>query len=566
MKMRKLCLVLLIEAMLSANLAFAGVEWRTEMNSFGSGSYKLRDSLEGINLAADVTENVRAISVFSDPDWDKMHNFTGNLLFKNGRRNGFAGRGKYILNLPILNQEKNGLWLETALAGGFLEEALLQNGQKRFQRDQFLYGGGEYLKFRLENSAHSFTIKIGGEKAMSQLIDDYGKKTFWDNSSFLIQNKVRSKFSDWLSLRFDGDARRTKYNPEIYFFTEKRTEEVSLRSELVIAPLERLEINPLFNYKKVNIERDGRVDLEKREMGGTVILKEPADFKANIFLKGVYAPWLHKNGEERLISGGIVSKNFSLELYQKITKNRFSTFTLEDRVTGLEVSWKFGNQKDKNLRDLDSYAYAKDRKYEFYRDSGIKDDSRLTLKEQAERLRTLRKRNEWSGHNLSLKSAPDDGWGFRNANEVYKERGGDCDEQSCHNSFMDTLNGYKSFELNYYDYDLWEGHGVQLVQDPTNGQWFLDEYGAIYKIKVDPNAPIEKVALEGLKQNHTFLALQILRNGKDMYYQVYDCSSPFKYDSISKFISLSGVAPNYGRPQVEYGSELFTGRNFLLGD
>ena len=215
---------------------------------------------------------------------------------------------------------------------------------------------------------------------------------------------------------------------------------------------------------------------------------------------------------------------------------------------------------------MDSYAYAKDRKYGFYRDSGTKDDSRLTLKEQAERLGTLRKRNEWSGQNLSWKSAPDDGWGFRNANEAYKERGGDCNEQSCLNSFMDTLNGYKSFELDYYDYKSWEGHGVQLVQAPTNGQWFLDEYGVIYKIKVDPKAPLEKVALEGLKQNSNFLTLQISRNGKDMYYEVYDCSNPLKYDSISKFISLSGVAPNYGRPQIEYGSELFTGRNFLLGD
>ena len=93
----------------------------------------------------------------------------------------------------------------------------------------------------------------------------------------------------------------------------------------------------------------------------------------------------------------------------------------------------FGGPDTYKIKSIDDYGVVLKDKYQFYTDSGNRDNKSLSRVQQSERLNTIRKVVEWSGNNL-FTLMPAVG-GFRDADEVYKLRGGDCDEQSLHSRF-----------------------------------------------------------------------------------------------------------------------------------
>lgn len=551
------------------------IKWDTNLDSTGYGSVAILDDSGSPSFVydLDITEHAKALTVSKYSSWNSLDSH-GSLSFlskEEGVKKAFTLKTSYTFNNLLMVRSRKRFWLETSFAGAMVSGSYIQpwTGMSRFQFMQFPYGIFENLKFQWETRKSSFTLQAGGNGVMSLQSDDYGAWNTWDNYGMAIQSYYHSEFRDWLALNLGGDFSKTRYNEDKYFFTEDWTRELVWKSALVISPLARLDIIPQFNYKEVNVERDGRSDLARLEIGAALWLKH-LDIKfstASFFVKGVYAPWQHKEGSERLLAVGLVSKEVNIEAYQKSLHNQFSNFAIDDTVIGLNVSWKFGSKDEQALRNLDDYSYTPQREYQFYQNSGVKDNASLTLEQHGERLGTLRMRNEWSGANLKYKTADD--YYFKDAYEVYMGRLGDCDEQSCHNIYLDTRNRYRAYNLGIYDWDQWKAHAVEIVQDPTNGQWFLDEYGMIFKTKVNPNASLAVVAKEALRQNANFTALPITRHGANMAYEIADCSVIGNYPFGDYWWiagSLEGLEPQAGRPQTEYGYELFTRRNFLFGD
>ena len=280
----------------------------------------------------------------------------------------------------------------------------------------------------------------------------------------------------------------------------------------------------------------------------------------NVYAKGSYAPWRHKSGQETLMALGVSFPKLGMEFFQRSIRDNYSSFSLSEKIIGGQFSWKFGAPAGQKLSEMEDYGYAAKRRYQFYRDSGVEDNTGLSRVQQAERLGTLRKRVEWSGSNLTWKSEPSQGY---QQELVYRLRKGDCDAQSCLNNTMDTLNGYRSQTMGWWDFSKsWIGHAVGLTQDPTNGQWFLDEYGQVFRVDVDPKADLQTVMREALKQTHRFTVVPI-SSVKDTWIVPIECSQPGTSNWDSWF-NLGEFPRSQGRPKIEYGYELFLGRNFLF--
>lgn len=539
---------------------------KTDISPWNYGSVSVFD--ESVEINIDVTESVRAIAV-------SANNFFGGVALRNdGRRDGALLRAGYRLALPLAENNLLAVGNENILALGLLSANYLEQGgsNSRFVHAQYLFGFGEYLKIRANVPFLRAMVKAGAEGTAAVLKDDYGSaKPETDNYGFGVSGFAQSKFSRWADFRLEMESRRKKYNPERYFFTEHWTTDFSAKSALVVS-LPGLDLIPFLNYRKVDIERDSRPDLERWEAGGEFVMKDIAGRGLDVSIKGAYAPWRHRKGRESLVSASLNSREWGAELYQKDIREEFSSFARKESFTGLRVSWKFGlaggdlqeGQEGlegiEGLEEMDDYAGIFQRKYEFYRENGREDDSGLSLKQQAERLRTIRQRNEWSGANLRYQLAK--GWSFREADEVYVKRSGDCDEQACLTSYMDKLNSHHSPLLAWWVYGGAFGHAVQLVQDRTNGQWFLDEYGILYKIKgVEPNASLEQIGLEALKQTHGFTALPI-SNGSGLFYSTIDCE-PGSYEYLT-WTSLINFQAEKQRPNIERGYELFIGQDMLF--
>ena len=276
----------------------------------------------------------------------------------------------------------------------------------------------------------------------------------------------------------------------------------------------------------------------------------------------MYAPWRHKRGGENLIALGLNSEKYGTEIYRRSIEDIYSSFILKETLAGFQFVWNFGGPDGHKIKSIDDYGVVLKDKYQFYTDSGNRDNKSLSRVQQSERLNTIRKVVEWSGNNLKYIDAGNGG--FRDADEVYKLRGGDCDEQSCTAVSMDRLNGYKSYDLNYYDFNRGAiGHGVELVQDKTNGQWFLTEYGIPFKVNVAQDAGLETVASEAVIQNYRNLALEI-PDPSNVYYKVIDCSNPGTYRNVINFTRIEMLPKMNSRPQIEYGFELFSKRNLLF--
>src|SRR3989344_2653255 len=530
--------------------------WQGELGFPNYGVFSVYQPSVDADIEIDVSPSVKAFNFEQRPKEDRIHNFSAGFLYKdNGRLQATAWKGRYILQVPLVKD----LLKNEALAALAMMNAnyFSQDRFPRFKHWQFLYGISEYVSLGLGAPEFYFRFKAGGEAVTATISDQYGSISDWDNYGFGIKSEMRIPLYGDSYFRAETDWLNKKYNLEKYFFTERWTKEFLWKSELLIIPVEQFALIPSFNYKEADIEKDGRSDLERYELGGELILGNILP-DASIIFKGVNSYWRHKKGVENLVAFGVYSEALSLEIYRKDTSDNYSAFTLEERLAGIKIGWKFGGKHQ--LKELDDYGYFPQRKYEFYRESGLHDDSKLSLSQQAEYLRTLRRRNEWSGNNLDYKRSSSI-YSFRNVEEAYAGRGGDCDEQACLNSRLDELNGHKSVLFSWWADNKPAGHTAQLVKN--DGQWYLDEYGMIYKINgATADTDLKTLMLEALKQNNRFIALPI-DNGQGGDYESANCSQSGGYQTINSY-RFSNFQSDKHRPNIEYGSELFTGRNFLF--
>lgn len=555
-----------LSAMLLVSCCYAGEKsWQMAPLSgvFGSFLLDMPDGNGKATLGIDVSEAVKSFNLLLQSAGSNNKVAFGLLSKEDGYRRTFALRGKYSFRFNMLERGNVAFVNEGDLVLGVLDGAyLIRTGGDRFKFAQMIFGLRDEFVARVSVGNSQFGARIGADVSAARLSDSYGSETAWDSFSARYGVFAESQLAENVSFRVNADGWRKKYNPNKYFFVEKWASEARISAETSFSLSDRVDLIPLFGYRRFDLERDRRTDLERLEYGGRLVYKTNSRADTKLFFNGIYAPWQHKSGSENLISAGVESKGLSAEVFRRQIKDSYSTFEIKERIIGARLAWKFGGVGQKNM---DSYGKTVKEKYDFYRDSGIDDNTSLTLKQQAERLRTIRKRNEWSGNNLVYKTATDYGWGFRYADEAYSGRAGDCDEQSCLNVTMDALNGYKGYTAAWWDFKSWMGHGAAIVQDPTNGQWFFDEYGTIYKVKVSPNASLAEAAKAAIRQNHMYSALPI-SDSADVYYAVIDCSDGKNYEWLTRLLPLGPLDSVERRPNVERGMELFIGRNFLFND
>ena len=547
--MKKLMMVLLV-LICFVRESQAETEYRSEIGFFKTGSFVVRHTTNvAVGANVDIGNGVMAGGV-NIGSLNNTHRFSFGFLKKDAYQGGSALRLKYALNWNFLETSFGKFNSETDVAAGYLagEYQLYNENQTGF--DQYLYGARQYFGINLSNGDYKFQVKAGGEMVQANLSDEYGSDSKWDNYGYGIRSAAQMKIAGGIVWRTGTEVLRKRYNPERYFFTENWTTDIGLHSEVIFPAHNRVDIVPLFGYRKMNVERDNKTDLERPEFGGTVVFKGVFKSGYNAFAKGIYAPWHHKAGNETLVSFGLESGKMQAELYHKRITDKYTSFSYRESQTGTQFAWKFGGN---SMKGMDDYGEMKE-KYKFYRTEGFEDDRGLTESQQVERLGNIRKRNEWSGENLKYLWAT----GFREPDEVYRLRGGDCDEQALFHVGMDQRNGYKAYLLDYWDSG---GHGVELVQDKTNGQWFLNEYGMMYKVNVASNADPKTVALAALRQNHHNLALNII-DPKNSSLRVYDS----EYNAVTPYIMINSVPARSDRPQVEYGYELFTRQGWLFAD
>ena len=532
--------------------------------------YTISISSNSFRASAEISPSLKSLNLFFQPN-DEMQSVVFGVLEKNdGRKRAFTLRSKYLFELPLVDETNRSLLSESSVGTGVLSgEYVGQNNESRFKFLQSLFGLREYLTAELDYDYVKLKSSVGGEGSGSTLMDDYGSATDWDNFGFGMENVVASKLSDHILVRVENDLKRRKYNPERYFFVEKWVTDLGFRSAIVISPQKSVHLIPSFNYRKIDIERKPGQgpDLERPEFGMAMEVNNVYKPGISLSAKWLYGPWRHKKGSDSVMSLGLrSSKGWSLEVYQRNTKDIYSSFVIDEKISGANLSWRFNVPGKHKLKEIESYGSVFKRKDGFYTDNGIKDNKSLTRTQQAERLGTLRKVSDWNGKNVQWAEA-NPWWSFRDADKVYAGRKGDCDEQSCATNAMNSRNGYRAYTLDWWAFaGTLSGHAVELVQDPTNGQWFMSEYGMVYKVKVDPKADLATAGKAALQQNHQFTSLP-LKNYTNPYYGNYysivDCSQPGTYNFLT-FDEVGAVPQDKHRPQIEYGFELFSKKDALF--
>lgn len=512
------------------------------------------------NWQAEFTKDSKSDSEFMAADCginENIHNIAFSFADNKSRhRHSTAVRGKYSAVIPI-----GKFFSESALAGGILDYT-----QKDFLDfpSIFLFGAGQHAGINLENSKARFSARAGGYVSGQTLSDNFGRLTQKNNDiidiscsfDYLFPKKIfdengikildNSKSN--AAIHAEAFAERKRYNPGLYFFTEKNATDLGIKIEAIQKTnSNKMEFGPFFCYRRTNIERDGRTDRDSREFGIYAALND-IGLGFNPFARGsVYMFRPTGSNEIRFSIGAdcnIKGRNYSFEAVGKNLEEVVSGH--KEFAGGIKMTATFGKHQRKSELN------------EFYTDSGKKDDDKLTLNEQAMRLGSIRKRNEWTGNNLAYASA-DSSNPFHEEQEVYSHRKGDCDEQANLNRVIDNFNNNKAEVLLWFDgFDGFNGHGAELVQDKTNGQWFLSEYGNIFKVNAGKNADIYEAGEQALKQNHAYTSLEI-KNPEGTVFLFQDSSGYFSSGRGT------GPLPKMQRPQIEYGHETLIGiRDFLF--
>ncbi len=547
-------------------LAFAEYGWQVDGGSPKRGSFSMNE--DGVKLDSDVSENIQVVNVSFQTNENRKLLFT--FISKNvAPRRATGIRAAYQHDLQMFSVGLLNVSDELRVGVGALFLQYLMPSGNSFTGSEFTqlaFGAGNYLKGSWEGDRLKANIRVGGDGTGSRMGDDFGNLTEWDSYRVGAKTSAELRLFEGALARGNADLMRVKYNQERYFFVQKWTEEYSGRIDLQLSVSRSLDIIPSVEYRRLDVERDNRIDLERPAYGLAVVRKNFLNPDTSVFLKGVYAPWNHKRGMDTLIATGLQSSSVGVEVYQRRIVDAYSTFTIKDNITGLRFSWKFGNANDSARKGLDQYQSAEDKHSFYQRSDSVGDEKSLTRIQQAERLGNLRRRIDWSGQSLTWKQAPYNGWGFRFQDEAYTGRAGDCDEQSCLNNSMDARNGYKAYTLAWWDFSQgYVGHGVELVQDPTNKQWFFIEYGVAYKVKTDPNGTMEQVMRDALAQNNRFSALPIRYPSSTMF-NLRDCQTQGYYVEASPYYWLGTMNASPARPSLERGIDLFTKRGFLFDD
>lgn len=552
----------------NGNLAIAqDTSWRAEggMPKHGSLEIKGQENFGEVRAEADYSPSVNALNFFIKIDEANKLSF-GYLGKKELIRQGTGIKLRYEFDLPLVSGSSWNVSSEAKVALGYIDAKYVFRNRSGLNPgnsiSHMLLGVSNHLKGEWQVNQAKSVLRVGGYTTGSNMHDDWGDIAAWDNHRVGISGTFEIPIHE-VKFRAEFSAHQVKYNPERYFFVEKWTKDYQGRTEFMV-PLDQWQLIPSLEYQKLDIERDRRVDFERKEYGFTVIRKNLLQSKSDGFLKGIYAPWMHKSGRETLVAVGINSSNSSGEIYRREIVDRYSSFVLKENIYGLRLSWKFGDSEKELRKGIKKYGQMVSDKYAFYhRGDSMKDDNSLTFNQQAERIGNVRRRIEWSGNGLEWRQAPTTGVGFRYPDETYAGRAGDCDEQSCMNNRLDRLSGHQSYTAAYWDSGVSSvGHAVTVFQDPTNGQWFLEEYGMTYKINgLSPNATKEEAMRVGLLQNSQFLALRIKNSGSAVF-TPWDCYEP--NSPARTYYSFGAIPTSTSRPSIERGVELFTKRGFLF--
>ncbi len=476
---------------------------------------------------------------------------------KDGLRKSTAVRARLPLHFNILRIGSFGLKNEGSLAVGILGGMSVYKGKTNAEFTQRLYGVRNELVSNFSFRKTKFGLRAGAEVVSADFSDDYEKvKNKWDNYSVRYGANARSQLSKKMSLGVSAEGWRKKYNPEKYFFLEKWTSDDHILAATTFLLNNRFELSPTVGYKRFNLERDNQVDLERVEYGARLVYKTNNRANTRLYLNSLNAHRSNNKGSEILVSVGVQSNGISAEVYQHKTVDRYSNFSIEEKMSGASLAWKFGSK----LKNIEDYRSTKE-KHSFYQRDGIEDVKSLTLKQQAERLRTIRKQGEWD-QNLGYAIIPG---AFRYAQTVYQSRTGDCDEQSCMSATMSKLNGDEAYTVVWLDFGtIAAAHGAKIVKDSSNKQWFFVEYGTTYKINIRPEASIVEAAAAAVKQNHLYTSLP-MGDATDPHFTVINCSDGESYNQMTaSYVALGKLSSVATRPNIEYGAELFIGRDFLF--
>ena len=531
------------------------VEKTSDSTSFVAEGF---DDKDGGKISLDYSDSI-AVAKFSMENLEGKEKIAFSIFNKkDGVRNSLAIKGKLPTDFSIVKSGNFGLKNSGSLSFAILSGSYGTPSEKRYEFEQRLYGIREELVSDFYVKQVKFGLKGGVDVVTADMSDNYGNlKNKWDNYGLRFGAYAKSQFSKNVFFQINADGWRKKYNPEKYFFVERWASETKVLSETTFLVNKNVELIPLLGYRRFNLERDGRVDLEELQYGSRFVYKTNNHADTKLYLNTIRALKLCGRGSETLVAVGTESNGLSVEVYYRQNIDSYSTFAIKDSMSAVSISWKFGGRP----KDLESYKSLSE-KHSFYLSSGSGDVKKLTLKQQAERLGTIRKQSEWE---LNLLYASEPLTGFRHAQEVYDGRAGDCDEQACLNATMETLNGYKTYVISWYDFGkhLPVGHAARIVKDFTNNQWFFVEYGRVFKINVPAGASPENAAVVAVEQNHMFTAL-VLDKPVDARVIVSDCSDGQGRKYINGYIPLKNVSSDTRRPNIEYGSELFVGRDFLF--
>lgn len=456
------------------------------------------------------------------------------------RHNAFMRLG-YSFNWQLANYLAN----ETSLGLGYLDS-------KRSDKNSYLsfgeglIGARNHLRLQIGKNTH---LGFGGTVVESLL----SQETKWDNAEYEAYFRhvlVSTEIEKWL---IDLETSSKIYNPDRYFFVKKR-DLLSFRT------------GPQFSGKFGQITLFGGAETEKFDnKPHKKILLLGSNIRFNISSQnliqlrfGVSGNTINKT-DSKVLSGTWENPKFNFEIYG-LTQD--GEIWQREKNIGAKLTLRIPNSIPKNRPLFSPEEYREPiKKSDFYAEHGFIDDPSLTLEQQANRLHTLRLRNEWSGQNLVYHHicAP-----LRWPIDVYDTRMGDCDDQAFLNSWIDRHNGYQAYLLSYWSTDKNVGHGVEIIQDSKTGRWFLDEYGIIQEILVAPDAPIETVALEALKQGTNFTALPIKNGSKIWYWVDSTVEDPRGYEWITDYIVVENFQSTAGKkPRIETGYELFAGPDAL---
>ncbi|MDD2658032.1 MAG: hypothetical protein PHD04_05330 [Candidatus Pacebacteria bacterium] len=546
MKTLRVFLVVVLSSVAGVSLA---TDWESVEGGV-TGSY-LSASLETLPLDISV-KNGEGRSLIEGV-LNKDAEMTGSFAVmkgKTGLKQGNGVRVNYAVapKIPISASGETTIAPGAEIGMGQVSGSYRSNGWTKFMFDQVLFGIRPSLKIESGKSSP----KMFAEKTFEKQSDDYGSEPWlWDSYGYGLSFKTETNNGP-SALLTQGKLMKKHYNPSLYFFTEDWVTDVDLRAETREKLSSVFQLFQSAGYFSQDVERDGQIDVERLEFAGglRVVLSSSTAFS----LRAAYAPYLNDRGHETLLSGAMDWKKYRIEVFQRDIVAKYSSFEEKEGIFGVNLAWKFGGAvaaEDKKVRGMEDYNGAS--KMRFYA-SDVRDDHQLSLSQESEYLSSLSRRNAWSGEYLKYITAS--GYQFRTPDQVFSGRGGDCDEQACLNTRMDTSNGYKAKTFFWGDWQY--AHAASVVQD-RNGQWFLDEYGMLYKVKVDPNADIKNVVLEALRQNIAYTALA----NDPQYVYTHSCDGWLADDYVADGI---GARQASHRPEIEFGHELFTTRNFLFGD